>query len=136
MNLPARFHPIGTPGQPWGVAEKAQWRAQQRRQRSYADDVLARVDALRDRLEGALMAALPELRHLGLQRFQLRLALQCLGSGVGGSVRCCGRNCGIGPAATWSSASICGPGTPARFRLFRGDRTCGQMERTTTGGIG
>jgi len=31
-----------------------------------------------------------QLRHLGLQRFQLRLALQCLGSGVGGSVRCCG----------------------------------------------
>lgn len=46
-----RFYPIGTPGQAWGPAEVAQWRAQQRRQRSYADDVLARVDALRPRLD-------------------------------------------------------------------------------------
>ncbi len=46
-----RFYPIGTPGQPWGPAEIAQWRARQRRQRSYADDVLARIDALRGRLE-------------------------------------------------------------------------------------
>lgn len=46
-----RFYPIGTPGQAWGPAEVAQWRARQRRQRSYADDVLARVDALRDHLD-------------------------------------------------------------------------------------
>ncbi len=32
---------IGVPGQPWGPAEIAQWRAGLRRQRSYADDVLA-----------------------------------------------------------------------------------------------
>ena len=48
---PIRFHPIGTPGQPWGAAERAQWRALQRRQRSYADEVLRPVDALRDRFE-------------------------------------------------------------------------------------
>jgi hypothetical protein len=41
-------YPIGTPGQPWGEAEKAEWRARQRKQRSYADDVLAAVDRLRD----------------------------------------------------------------------------------------
>ncbi|GAB3505197.1 M14 family metallopeptidase [Pseudoxanthomonas daejeonensis] len=35
-----RFHPIGVPGQPWGEAERSAWRAQQRRQRSYAEDVL------------------------------------------------------------------------------------------------
>jgi len=40
-------YPIGTPGQPWGEAEKAAWRASQKRQRSYADDVLGRIDALR-----------------------------------------------------------------------------------------
>lgn len=43
----ARFHPIGTPGQPWGAAEKAQWRALQVPQRRYADDVVPAVDALR-----------------------------------------------------------------------------------------
>jgi hypothetical protein len=41
-------YPVGTPGQPWGAAEKAQWRAGQRRQRSYADEVVSRIDALRD----------------------------------------------------------------------------------------
>jgi hypothetical protein len=39
---PIAHYPIGTPGQPWGPAELAQWRARQVRQRSYADDVLAR----------------------------------------------------------------------------------------------
>ncbi|MEE7546930.1 M14 family metallocarboxypeptidase [Xanthomonas sp. Kuri4-1] len=41
------FYPIGTPGQPWGAAEKAAWRARQRVQRSYADEVLAPVERLR-----------------------------------------------------------------------------------------
>lgn len=40
-------YPIGTPGQPWGAAERALWRARQVRQRSYADDVLAAIDAQR-----------------------------------------------------------------------------------------
>ena len=48
--------PIGTPGQPWGAAERAQWRARQVRQRSYADDVLAVVERLRG------MPAIRELR--------------------------------------------------------------------------
>lgn len=43
-----RFYPIGTPGQPWTAADKAQWRASQVRQRSYADDVLSVIDGLRD----------------------------------------------------------------------------------------
>jgi len=30
----SHFYPIGTPGQPWGDAERAQWRAGQQRQRS------------------------------------------------------------------------------------------------------
>ena len=41
-----RFYPIGEPGQAWGDVERAQWRAAQKKQRSYADDVAARVRAL------------------------------------------------------------------------------------------
>ena len=45
------FYPIGVPGQPWGAAEKAAWRAQQVKQRSYADDVLNTIEPLRDRFD-------------------------------------------------------------------------------------
>lgn len=48
---PPETYPIGTPGQPWGAAERAAWRARQARQRSYADDVLLAVDRLRDRFD-------------------------------------------------------------------------------------
>ena len=44
---------VGTPGQPWGAAEKAEWRTRQRRLRSYADEVVAKIDALRDRFDVA-----------------------------------------------------------------------------------
>ncbi len=44
-------YPIGTPGQPWGEPEREQWRARQRRQRSYAQEVLAPVSALADRFD-------------------------------------------------------------------------------------
>ena len=37
--------PVGTPGQPWGAAEKAEWRARQRKLRSYADEVVAKTMA-------------------------------------------------------------------------------------------
>ncbi len=42
-------HPTGTPGQPWGDAERALWLSRQVRQRSYVDDVVVRVDRLRGR---------------------------------------------------------------------------------------
>jgi hypothetical protein len=45
------FYPIGTPGQPWGATEKARWLARQRRQRSYADDVVRAIDRLRSRFD-------------------------------------------------------------------------------------
>jgi hypothetical protein len=48
---PARFYPIGTPGQPWTRQEVDLWRARQRRQRSHADDVVAAVDRLCDRFD-------------------------------------------------------------------------------------
>lgn len=44
-------YPIGTPGVPWGAAEKAAWLARQVRQRSYADDVLSAVPALERRFD-------------------------------------------------------------------------------------
>lgn len=40
---------IGTSGLPWGDAEKAHWRARQVVRRSYADEVLTAVNALRGR---------------------------------------------------------------------------------------
>lgn len=45
------FLPIGTPGQPWGDAEKAQWRARQQRRRSYADEVVSAVQRLGDHVD-------------------------------------------------------------------------------------
>ncbi len=42
---------IGAPGAAWGDAERAQWRAGQRKQRSYADDVLRVIDRLRTDLD-------------------------------------------------------------------------------------
>ena len=50
MNANNRY-PIGTPGVAWGDAEKAQWRQQQHKQRSYADEVLGKIDALRGRFD-------------------------------------------------------------------------------------
>ncbi len=40
--------PIGVPGVPWGPSERAQWKAQQSVKRSYADDVLRRIEGLRN----------------------------------------------------------------------------------------
>ncbi|MDO5506362.1 MAG: M14 family metallocarboxypeptidase [Pseudoxanthomonas suwonensis] len=45
------FYPIGTAGQPWGDAERAAWRARQQPSRSHAEDVVARIDALRERFD-------------------------------------------------------------------------------------
>lgn len=47
----AHFYPVGTPGVPWGDAERQAWRERQVRSRSYQDDVVARMDSLGDRLE-------------------------------------------------------------------------------------
>jgi len=44
-------YPIGTPGRPWGDAEKAEWLARQTRKRSYAADVLSAIEPLRARFD-------------------------------------------------------------------------------------
>ena len=59
---PFASDPIGTPGQPWGPAELAQWRARQTRQRSYADDVLAVVRRL---AQGFVVIPYGELTYAG-----------------------------------------------------------------------
>lgn len=50
MTLEA-FYPIGTPGQPWGDAEKAEWLSRQTRHRSYAVDVVSVIDRLRSHFD-------------------------------------------------------------------------------------
>jgi hypothetical protein len=42
-----QFYRIGTPGKPWGDAEKAEWKAQTRRQRSYQEEVIDKLEQLR-----------------------------------------------------------------------------------------
>jgi hypothetical protein len=42
---------IGSPGRPWGAAEKAEWRAQQPRRRRYDADVLPLIERVRDRFD-------------------------------------------------------------------------------------
>lgn len=51
MTVETRFHPIGTPGEPWSATEKAEWLSQQVRQRSYVDDVLSAIERLRARFD-------------------------------------------------------------------------------------
>ena len=71
--LSAPFYPIGTPGQPWGAAERDQWRARHVRQRSYAEDVLRAINALRDRFDvevyGDVVYAIDDQHRA--ERFQL-----------------------------------------------------------------
>ncbi|EPE2666888.1 M14 family metallopeptidase [Vibrio parahaemolyticus] len=44
-------YPIGTPGQPWGEAERKAWLAQREVKRSYQEEVVSKIDALRDRFD-------------------------------------------------------------------------------------
>jgi len=50
LSMPASAaYPIGTPGQAWGAAEKAEWLASRQVRRSYKDEVLAKLEPLRER---------------------------------------------------------------------------------------
>ena len=49
MTDSATFADIGTPGQPWGEPERAQWRSRLVRQRRHADDVIPRIEGMGDR---------------------------------------------------------------------------------------
>jgi hypothetical protein len=49
--MPPQAFPIGTPGVPWGAAERAAWLARLARRRSYADEVLAAEGPLARRFD-------------------------------------------------------------------------------------
>ena len=44
-------YPIGTPGQPWGPAERAQWLSRQVRRRSYTEEVVSVIRRLAGRFD-------------------------------------------------------------------------------------
>jgi len=44
-------YPIGTPGQPWGAAEKAEWLATREIKRSYSEEVLSKLEGLKERFD-------------------------------------------------------------------------------------
>ncbi len=64
-----RTYPIGTPGKPWGEAERREWFEQQRVQRSYSDDVLAQLGPIATipNVEVAQYGSLP----IGTDRYPL-----------------------------------------------------------------
>ncbi|UFN72227.1 M14 family metallocarboxypeptidase [Vibrio alginolyticus] len=45
------IYPIGTPGQPWSEEESKAWLATQEVKRSYQDEVVSKIDALRERFD-------------------------------------------------------------------------------------
>ncbi|RUO43590.1 M14 family metallopeptidase [Idiomarina aquatica] len=49
MTEQTTIYPIGTPGKPWGEAEKSQWLAAQTKKRSYQQQVVAKLEAMNDR---------------------------------------------------------------------------------------
>lgn len=51
MDATRDAYPVGTPGTPWGAAERTAWRSRQARQRSYGDDVVAAIEGFRDRFD-------------------------------------------------------------------------------------
>jgi len=75
-------YPIGTPGQPWGVAERAEWRARQTVKRRYAAEVLAVIERLRSRFDvveyGTLAYPPDSYPLLALRSREWRDALPCV----------------------------------------------------------
>jgi hypothetical protein len=51
MTVTAAFYPVGTPGIPWGDAERAAWLSRQVRHRSYRDDVVSALERLSSRFD-------------------------------------------------------------------------------------
>lgn len=65
------FYPVGTPGQPWGEAERSAWRARQQVQRSYVADVVDAVNRLPETLAVVQYGQL----DAGTDRYPLLLAM-------------------------------------------------------------
>ena len=68
MNDHQRFYPIGEPGDPWTEKERIEWFNRQRVQRSYRDDVVARIEELDSSIEVIDYGSLP----LDPDRYALR----------------------------------------------------------------
>ena len=68
---PTTPYPIGTPGTPWGAAEKAAWLARQAIRRSYADEVLAPLKAAVPARAELLQYGVLDYARLGLPRYPL-----------------------------------------------------------------
>ncbi len=68
MDQSRTAYPVGTPGRPWGDAERAAWRARQRVQRSYAGEVVPVIEGFRDRFD---VVQYGELDHGADGRFPL-----------------------------------------------------------------
>ncbi len=75
--IPERFHPIGTPGQPWSAAEKVQWFDSCSVQRSYRDEVLRPLQRLAPDLDVEPYGAL----SIDPERYPL-LAVKCARAGT------------------------------------------------------
>ncbi len=54
-----RFYPIGIPGEPWGDSEKQEWFEARTIERSYRDEVLAKVEVLGHSFDVAQYGSLP-----------------------------------------------------------------------------
>lgn len=68
----ANFFPIGTPGQAWGDDERRAWRALQAKRRSYHDEVLRRIEALRPRFDVSQYGSLDYAEDGNYPLFALR----------------------------------------------------------------
>lgn len=83
-------YPIGTPGHAWGEDERNAWRARQRVQRSYRDEVVRPIEALADRYElipyGTVVAEQTRYPLLALRsaRWDPRLPCALVTGGVHG----------------------------------------------------
>lgn len=58
MMTSTAFYPIGTPGTPWTAKEREEWRASQPFRRSYAEDVVPRIEALASRFQVSVYGTL------------------------------------------------------------------------------
>ena len=76
----AHFYPIGKPGEAWGDEERKQWLSGIAPLRSYADEVLAKLEPLKERFD---------VEQYGVFRTANRLErTQCLQNVSAAAVRC------------------------------------------------
>lgn len=69
--MPAAPYPIGSPGIPWGAAERATWLQAQQRRRSYQDEVLGPLLAVMPAVAECQLYGELDYTRLGLGRYPL-----------------------------------------------------------------